>query len=130
MGETLNDRIDFIHLLANLSDSLYSIVINSLIPIKGTPLENNPIVPIWDLLRIIATLRVILPSKILRFAGGRHFYTQSEQLLFLMAGINSFHIGEKLLVTSNCSPENDEKLYQELQLELDYFNSLSPASMA
>lgn len=117
LGEEDSDRIEFIHTLCSLSTSPYSISVNVLIPIKGTPLENQKPLPILDLIRVIATLKILLPNSILRFAGGRSFYSQAEQLLCILAGIRSIHIGEKLLTTKNSSLKDDHLLEQILKVD-------------
>jgi biotin synthase len=115
MGESLEDRIDFLFYLARIQPD--SIPLNVLVPALGTPLEKSDPIPFLDLLRIIAILRIILPKATLRLAGGRSRFSHAEQLLAFTAGIGGVHIGEKLLVLPNCSLKEDEKLFALLENE-------------
>jgi biotin synthase len=114
MGETEKDRIDFIHALNSLDPHPQSISLNCLIPIAGTPLENQKPISIWELIRVIATIRIVIPKAVIRLAGGRGNFSHQEQLLCFFAGIGSIHIGEKLLTAKNCSVKNDENLFETL----------------
>lgn len=116
MGESNDDRIDFIHTLATMPKHPESIPINALIPVKGTPLEDREKVPIWDLLRVIATVRIVMPESVVRLSAGRVHYSFSEQALCFMAGANSIHTGEKLLTTGNCGFDKDAELFEMLGL--------------
>jgi len=120
MGESLDDRLEFILSLSKLSKPPHSIPLNVLIPIKGTPLQNQKPLNIIELVRMIATLKIVFPKSIIRFAGGRSFYSHSEQLLCFLAGLGSIHIGEKLLTADNCSLKED-KILQEI-LSFGYTN--------
>lgn len=115
MGEADSDRIEFIHSLCSMRKPPYSISLNVLIPMKGTPLEGQKPLPILDLVRIIATLKILLPTSIIRFAGGRSFYSHAEQILCFLAGLGSIHIGEKLLTAKNCSLKDDNILEEILK---------------
>lgn len=115
LGESHADRIDLIEVLVNLP-TLHAVVLNTLVPIKGTPLENQKQVNIWDLVRMVATCRIMMPKTKIRWAGGRSKFSFSEQTLCFLAGINSIHIGEKLLTTPNCPREKDEKFFEILGL--------------
>ena len=115
MGESDEDRIDFLHTLATLPQHPESVPINALIPIKGTPLENQTKrVSVWEMLRVIAAARIVMPKALIRLSAGRSFFSQVEQTLFFLAGANSLHTGEKLLTAPNCGIENDEILREIL----------------
>lgn len=101
MGETAEDRLDLLHTLATLPEHPESVPVNCLIPVKGTPLENQPMVPIWDLVRMIATARIIMPKAMVRLSAGRVRFSPQEQAFCFMAGANSIFTGEKLLTTPN-----------------------------
>lgn len=113
LGESDQDRKEFIQVLINLP-RIDSVVLNTLIPISGTPLENNKQVSLFEFLRVVSTIRILRPKLRIRFAGGRSRFTEAEQSLTLLVGVNSFHTGEKLLTTKNCSIEDDDKLFHLL----------------
>ena len=83
LGETEADRIDLMATLANMVAPPESVPVNVLVPIPGTPLENQPKVSIWEVIRVIATLRILLPSAIVRLSAGRIKMTKEEQALCL-----------------------------------------------
>ncbi len=113
LGESDRDRIELIEVLFNLP-KIDSVVLNTLVPIGGTPLEKNKEVSLFELLRVIATLRILMPKLKLRWAAGRSKFTKNEQVLCMLVGINSFHTGDKLLTTKNCSLKDDEELFRFL----------------
>lgn len=106
LGESEDDRIGMLHVLSNLPQQPESVPINALVPVKGTPLENQPRVPVWDMVRMIATARIIMPKTVIRLSAGRHEMTMPEQALCFLAGANSIFAGDKLLTTPN--PEFDQ----------------------
>lgn len=113
LGESDQDRKEFINVLVNLP-IIDSIVLNTLAPIPGTPLENNKEVSLFEFLRFVATIRVLKPKLKIRFASGRSKFSQGEQALCLLVGINSIHTGDKLLTTKNCSLKDDDELFNLL----------------
>jgi biotin synthase len=117
LGESEQDRIEWIHTLATRSKHPDSVPINRLIAIPGTPLENALPVSIWEMVRTIATTRIVLPQAILRFAAGREGLSGVEQTLCFLAGINSIFHGEKLLTTPNSKIDTDDALMQILGVE-------------
>lgn len=114
MGETPSDRIAFIETLVPLKPE--SVPINFLIPIPGTPLEKQPRLPIWEALRMIATLRIALPSSKIRIAAGRSERSFEEQALCFFAGANSIFAGDVLLTAANPSRDEDAELFETLGL--------------
>ncbi len=108
MGESEDDRIHMLHTLATLPVHPESVPINALVPVKGTPLENSQRVQIDEMVRMIATARIIMPKSVVRLSAGRNEMSLAEQALCFMAGANSIFAGEKLLTTPN--PEFDEDL--------------------
>jgi biotin synthase len=111
MGETDDDRIDLLHTLATLPQHPESVPVNALVPVKGTPLENMPRVSVWDMIRMIATARIIMPRAIIRLSAGREQMTTEQQALCFLAGANSIFAGEKLLTTPNPSPDADKQMF-------------------
>ena len=98
MGETTEDRIGMLTTLSNLSPHPDSVPINTLVAVEGTPLEDQKEVPIWDLVRMIATARIIMPESVVRLSAGRNNRSAQDQALCFLAGANSI-FGEKLLTT-------------------------------
>jgi biotin synthase len=117
LGETHKDRIGMLKTLSNLPVHPESVPINALVRIKGTPLENNPKVDIWEMVRMIATARILMPKSMVRLSAGRAEMSISEQAFCFMAGANSIFAGEKLLTTANPSFEQDHSMFRLLGLE-------------
>jgi len=117
LGETHEDRIKMLHTLSTLPRHPESVPINALVRVKGTPLENNPKVDIWDMVRMIATARILMPSTMVRLSAGRMEMNLAEQALCFMAGANSIFAGDKLLTTPNPAFEDDNLMFQLLGLK-------------
>ncbi len=116
MGESEDDRVAFLHTLATLPEHPESVPINALVPVKGTPLENQKRIEIWDMLRAIATARIIMPGSIIRLSAGRAEMSLAEQAFCFFAGANSIFAGEKLLTTPNADFDEDMFLFEKLSL--------------
>lgn len=116
MGETLEDRVDFLYQLTQLPEIPKSLPINRLVPIKGTPLENTPQIDDLDFIRTIAVARILFPTAYVRLSAGRESMTRLMQTLCFMAGANSFFIGDKLLTAPNSEVAEDEKLLEALAI--------------
>ena len=116
LGETHEDRIQMLLTLSTLPEHPESIPINALVPIPGTPLENNKKADIWDMVRMIATARILMPKAMVRLSAGRTEMSIAEQALCFMAGANSIFAGDKLLTTPNPSFDEDNAMFQLLGL--------------
>jgi biotin synthase len=117
LGEKHEDRIQMLQTLATLPEHPESVPVNALVRIKGTPLENNPKVDIWDMVRMIATARILMPSSMVRLSAGRMEMSVAEQALCFMAGANSIFAGDKLLTTPNPAFEEDNLMFELLGLK-------------
>jgi biotin synthase len=117
MGETEDDRIDLLHTLANLPEPPESVPVNALVPVAGTPLADRPRVEVWDLVRTIASSRILMPRSMVRLSAGRLQMTESDQALCFLAGANSIFAGEKLLTTPNPGPDRDRAMFDRLGLK-------------
>jgi biotin synthase len=119
LGETDKDRISMLCTLANMEKHPESVPINALARVKGTPLENNPKVPIWDMVRMIATARIVMPASMVRLSAGRIEMNEEEQAWCFMAGANSIFTGERetLLVTPNPGVTEDMQMLANLGLK-------------
>jgi biotin synthase len=106
-----------LHTLSTLPQQPESVPINALVRVKGTPLQDNPKVDIWDMVRMIATARIIMPATMVRLSAGRTEMSIAEQALCFMAGANSIFAGDKLLTTPNPGFEEDNAMFQLLGLK-------------
>jgi len=116
MGETDDDRIALLHTLANLPEPPESVPINALVAVEGTPLADRPHVSIWDMVRTIATARILMPRSMVRLSAGRLGMTEADQALCFLAGANSIFAGDKLLTTPNPGVDRDGELFERLGL--------------
>ncbi len=116
MGESQKDRIEMLHTLCTLNTHPESVPINTLVRIEGTPLENQKPVSTWELIRMIATTRILMPKSMVRLSAGRQDLSHEAQALCFMAGANSIFSGEKLLTTPNPSENEDMELFNHLGL--------------
>jgi len=87
-----------------------------LVAVKGTPLENNERIGIDEMLRMIATARILMPKSVVRLSAGRNDMSIAEQALCFMAGANSIFAGEKLLTTPNPDFDTDMQMFKMLGL--------------
>ena len=110
MGESLDDRCEMLMTLAALDPQPESVPINALVPVEGTPLAvQEPIQPI-ELVRMIATARVLMPETRVRLSAGRQQLNSEAQILCFFAGANSIFYGDKLLTTGNPDTDADQAL--------------------
>jgi biotin synthase len=116
MGETEEDRIALLHTLANLPEPPESVPINALVAVEGTPLSDQPRIAIWDMVRTIATARILMPRSMVRLSAGRVALSEAEQALCFLAGASSIFAGEKLLTTPNPEFDQDARLFANLGL--------------
>ena len=116
LGETDDDRMEMLHTLVNLPKHPESVPINVLVPVKGTPLAGNKRVPFDELVRMIATARIIMPKSAVRLSAGRLELSMAEQALCFLAGANSIFAGDKLLTTANPEFNEDMEMFRILGL--------------
>ncbi|WP_158828413.1 biotin synthase BioB [Mucilaginibacter lacusdianchii] len=117
LGETVEDRISMLKTLSNLPKHPESVPVNALVPVKGTPLADQPRVSVWDMVRMIATARIIMPKTVVRLSAGRTEMSVVEQAMCFMAGASSIFAGEKLLTTPNPDFDTDMAMFQLLGLK-------------
>ncbi|MFI5453135.1 biotin synthase BioB [Pedobacter sp. UC225_61] len=117
LGETVADRVSMLQTLANMPKHPESVPINALVPVKGTPLENQPRIPIWEMVRMIATARIVMPKSVVRLSAGRNEMSTLEQAFCFMAGANSIFAGDKLLTTPNPAFVDDMAMFELLGLK-------------
>ena len=117
MGEADHDRIGMLLTLANLPEHPESVPVNALVPVAGTPLEDQEKVSVWEMVRMIATARIMMPKAMVRLSAGRVRMTTEEQALCFLAGANSIFAGDKLLTTPNPGEDSDKEMFQTLNLK-------------
>ena len=112
MGESVDDRCRMLQVLASLTPPPESVPINALVPVAGTPLADRPPLDPFDLVRAIATARILMPLARVRLSAGRLSLSREAQVLCFLAGANSIFFGEKLLTTGNPAVEDDFALLE------------------
>ena len=116
MGESVDDRLRMLEVLCNFDPPPESVPINCLVPVEGTPLEDASPVEIFELVRMIAVARLVLPLSKIRLSAGRASLSKEGQALCLFAGANSIFYGDKLLTTPNPGENEDLGLLETLNL--------------
>jgi biotin synthase len=116
MGENVEDRARLLQTLANLDPHPESVPINALVAVPGTPLEDRPPVDPLDLVRMVATARILMPTTYVRLSAGRRALTREAQILCFLAGANSIFYGDKLLTTANNDVSDDLELIEQAGL--------------
>lgn len=116
LGEAEEDRVGLLHTLSTLPTHPESVPINALIAVKGTPLQDQKPVEIWEMIRMIATARITMPKAMVRLSAGRVRFSVPEQALCFLAGANSIFAGEKLLTTANNDFDADQLMFKVLGL--------------
>lgn len=117
LGESENDRIGMLLTLSTLPEHPESVPVNALVPVEGTPLENQEKVSVWEMVRMIATARILMPKAMVRLSAGRVRMTVEEQALCFLAGANSIFAGDKLLTTPNPGTIEDMEMFKLLGLK-------------
>lgn len=117
LGETDKDRMAMLHTLATLEQHPESVPVNALVPVEGTPLADQERVSVWDMVRMIATARILMPKAQVRLSAGREKMPVSEQALCFMAGASSIFAGNTLLTTPNPDVSADKEMFNLLGLK-------------
>jgi len=117
MGEGENDRVGLLQQLASLRPHPESVPINMLVRVEGTPLAKMPTLDPMEMVRAIATARILMPASRVRLAAGRKQLSREAVTLCFLAGANSIFVGEKLLTTSNPGPDEDQELLENLGMQ-------------
>lgn len=116
MGESVEDRLRMLEVLAAFNPPPESVPINTLMPMPGTPLAEQEPVDVFDLVRMIATTRIAIPNTKVRLSAGRSNLSREAQALCFFAGANSIFYGEILLTAGNPDTDADHRLLEELDL--------------
>ncbi len=129
LGESELDRIKLLRQLAGQKNPPESVPINALVPVAGTPFENMGTLP-WDqMVRAVATARILMPHSQIRLSAGRSKLTEEAQAFCFLAGANSIFLGDQLLTTPNQSKASDASLFQKLGLNAMKDLASEPASV-
>lgn len=116
MGEKIEDRAGMLVALSTLNPQPESTPINALVAVEGTPMENKKPVEIWDMIRMVATTRIVMPETQVRLSAGRTQMSLEGQAMCFFAGANSIFAGDKLLTTPNPDVNKDMKMFEILGL--------------
>lgn len=111
MGEDFYDRIDMAFDLAEAGAD--SIPINTLMPIKGTPLENQPMLSEEEIMRTIALFRYINPTAEIRLAAGRALLTNDGEKA-LQAGASASITGDMLTTVACATIRSDKEMIKKI----------------
>ncbi len=117
MGEREADRVGLLQQLAALRPHPESVPINMLVRVEGTPLAKMPALDPMEMVRAIATARILMPASRVRLAAGRKQLSPEAVTLCFLAGANSIFVGEKLLTTPNPGPDEDQQLLEKLGMQ-------------
>lgn len=118
MGESRRDRCGLLRVLARLDPHPESVPVNLLVRAAGTPLAKVPELDVFELVRTIATARLLMPGSRVRLSAGRTSLSRETQALCFLAGANSIFFGGRLLTTPNPDVEADRALLADLGLEI------------
>jgi biotin synthase len=116
MGESIEDRAGMLVALSTLNPQPESVPINALVAVEGTPMEEEKPVEIWEMIRMVATTRIIMPETQVRLSAGRMNMSREGQAMCFFAGANSIFAGDKLLTTPNPDVNEDMKMFEMLGL--------------
>ncbi|MFO7720597.1 MAG: biotin synthase BioB [Gillisia sp.] len=116
MGESIGDRAGMLVALSTLNPQPESVPINALVPVEGTPMEEQAPVSIWEMVRMVATSRIVMPETQVRLSAGRTQMSREGQAMCFFAGANSIFAGDKLLTTPNPDVTEDMEMFKALGL--------------
>jgi|TARA_B110000285_G_scaffold211251_1_gene253780 biotin synthase len=114
MGENIEDRAGMLVALSTLNPQPESTPINALVAVEGTPLESEKPIEIWEMIRMVAATRIVLPETQVRLSAGRTEMSREGQAMCFFAGANSIFAGDKLLTTPNPDVNEDMKMFKML----------------
>lgn len=116
-GESIEDRAGILVALSTLDPQPESTPINALVPVEGTPLQEETPVEIWEMIRMVATTRIVMPETQVRLSAGRVNWSREGQAMCFLAGANSIFSGDKLLTTPNNDLNKDMRMFEILGLK-------------
>lgn len=116
MGEAVEDRIGLLMSYLEMDTPPESIPINALVAVEGTPLEDQKPIEQWEMIRMVATTRIVFPQSVVRLSAGRTKMSMEAQALCFMGGASSIFAGDKLLTTPNPEFNEDKEMFKILGL--------------
>lgn len=116
MGESVEDRAGMLVALSTLNPQPESVPINALVAVEGTPMEDQKPIEIWEMVRMVATARIVMPQTQVRLSAGRTEMGREGQAMCFFAGANSIFAGDKLLTTPNPNVNEDMEMFRQLGL--------------
>jgi len=119
MGETNEDRVKMLVLLANLKTPPRCVPINKLVKIPGTRVDGSKPIDDFEFVRLVALARILMPKSYVKIAAGRNTLSDAVQALCMFAGANALFSGEKLLTVDNIEDGHDRMLFQKLNIVLE-----------
>jgi biotin synthase len=129
MGEDRQVRYRLLQQLASLDPHPESVPINMLVSVHGTPLADMAPEDPLEMIRSIATARILMPRSFVRLAAGRLSLSDEAQTLCFLAGANSVFLGDRLLTTPNPGQSHDEKLLDRLGMRLTTSEAVPSAAV-
>ena len=120
MGESTADRASLLNVLATMSPHPESVPINALVAVEGTPLEDLSSIDPLEMVRMVATARIVMPKSRIRLSAGRQQLGREAQILCLQSGADSIFYGDTLLTTGNPEVEADRKLLSDAGAQINY----------
>ena len=130
MGETLTDRASMLQVLATMDPHPESVPVNGLVAVEGTPLEGRETFEPLELVRMVATARILMPHSRVRLSAGRESMTREAQILCLQAGADSIFYGDTLLTTGNPDVEADRQLLADAGVQANWQEQEEETSLA
>ena len=118
MGESRQERYRLLRELSTLNPHPESVPVNMLVRVEGTPLAKQRAEDPLELVRMIATARILMPESMVRLSAGRMSLSDEAQALCFLAGANSIFMGDKLLTTPNPEANVDRQLFDKLGMRL------------
>ena len=126
LGEQRRGRAELLQELANLDPQPESVPINTLVQVEGTPMDGAEQLDWTELVRTVATARVLMPKTAVRLSAGRTDLDEATQAMCFLAGANSMFVGDELLTTPNPAPATDAALLQKLSINAVPATEASP----
>ena len=130
MGETLRDRASMLQVLATMNPHPESVPVNGLVAVEGTPLEGQDAFEPLELVRMVATARILMPHSRVRLSAGRESMNREAQILCLQAGADSIFYGDVLLTTGNPDVEADRQLLADAGVNASWAEQSREANLA
>ncbi len=111
LGETMADRVDMALAVRDLK--VQGSPLNILLPIKGTPVGDQPIFSPAEAAKSFAIYRLINPALQIKFTAGRETIMKDFMGLLMLSGASSLMTGG-YLTTRGRSIEEDAKFIEDL----------------